>query len=182
MKLFLSTLIALSSLSFNPALAQSRWRAYSPPDRSFTVELPGAPKFKRGRLSRQDDLMFRRGGFGYTAYTIRSRRGSPETIFNIGVLLLTTPIDDREFDENTYTFIGIYGGDKEDSNFKKNAAVRVHGFHGREYIYEVGESVGRALFINAGKRAYFLIYHTESARELSSEAVTRMFSTFRPVS
>lgn len=180
MRTLILILLVLISAGFNSILAQPGQRIYSPPNKCFTVELPEAPKFRRIRMTR-NDIMFRRGGSGYAAYYISPSLNSYETIFTTGVLRLYVPMNNQEFDDNTYVFMSMYGGDKEDSAFKKKADVTIAGFHGREYVYEASEAVGRALFINAGKHVYFLIYHTKSEEELSSEVVVRMFSTFKPV-
>lgn len=166
-------------VSISQVDSQSNWRIFSPPDKSFTVELPRTPKFQRKKVNPRKDALFENTIMG-DAYTFRLRQNDPESVFSISVFYLSAPVNNQLFNQRAKSLALIIGGDKEDSDFTKKADVRVNGFHGREFIYEKGVISGRALFINAGKRIYFLLYHTDVEGEISSETIVRIFETFKP--
>ena len=176
--LLVPLMLALASADYTAA--QSGWRVYTPPDKSFTVELPKPPKFRRKKVKPKDDLFEGRTQFG-DAYILKLRQGDPESFFSIGVFHLSTAIGNQQFDERVYLLALIIGGDKEDSDFTKKADVIVNGFHAREFIFQKGNVSGKSLFVNAGKRIYALQYYTEVEGEVLSENVNRLFDTFHLV-
>lgn len=98
--------------------------------------------------------------------------------FSFGVLHLSKPISNPQFDGTVNSNVLWIGGD--DKHFSKESDVVAGGFHGREFVYNKGIASGRALFINAGSRIYLMLFHTEVAGDISSETVSRIFRTFKP--
>src|SRR5215213_3217905 len=156
--------------------AQSSWQVFSPPDKSFTVELPTQP---RRPLNKEEsaESIFENIKSAYV-YTLKLRSNDPVPDFSFGVLYLSKPLSNPKFDETVNSNMLWIGGD--DKHFSKESDVIVSGFHGREFIYEKGIASGRALFINAGSRIYVMLFHTEVEGDISSEAVSRIFRTFKP--
>lgn len=161
------------------AHAQSSWLMFSPPDKSFTVELPEKPQRPKPPNNKEESsgFLFKNIKSGY-AYTFSLRKNDPVPDFSFGVAHLSKPISDSRFDESANSNMLWIGGD--DKHFSKEADVVVSGFHGREFVYDKGNASGRALFINAGYRIYYMMFHTEVEGDISSEAVARIFRTFKP--
>jgi hypothetical protein len=171
-------LILLISSEF--ADAQSNRQVFSPPDKSFTVELPGKPRRAKPPSSTEESVesLFENTKSAH-AYALSLRKNNPPPEFSFGVLHLSKPLSNSQFDEAVNSHMLWLGGD--DKHFSKEADVVVNGFHGREFIYDKGIASGRALFINASGRIYLMLFHTEVEGDISSEAVSRIFSTFKPV-
>ena len=176
-RIFLVSL-TLALVSPNLTAAQSGWPVYTPPDKSFKVELPEPAKFRRKKVKPKDDLFEGKTKVGDT-YILKLRQGNPESFFSISVFHLFSPVNNRQFDERVYLLALIVGGDKEESDFTKRADVIVDGFHGREFIFQKGNVNGRLLFINAGRRIYALQYYSEVEGEIDSKNAARIFDTFR---
>lgn len=156
--------------------AQLAWHQFSPPDESFTVELPAKPLHAIGRADSSGSI-FENIKSAYI-YTLSLNANDSATGCSFGVLHLSRLLSDREFDESVNSNMLWIGGD--DKHFSKEADVIVSGFHGREFIYDKGIASGRALVINARNRVYLLLFHTEIEGEVSSERVARIFRTFKP--
>ena len=163
------------------AYAQSSWQVFSPPDKSFTVELPERPRQAKPPSNTEEsaESFFENTKSAY-AYTLSLRKNDPVPEFSFGVLHLSKPMGNSQFDETVNSNMLWIGGD--DKHFSKEADVVVSGFHGREFIYDKGIASGRALFINAGSRIYLVLFHTEVEGDISSVAVSRIFRTFKPAS
>lgn len=158
------------------ATAQSTWLRFSTPDKSLTIALPGTPK---ATTNKQDsaEIIFEnvRSSYVYDL-RLRSRSDAPELSF--GVLHLSKPLTNRAFDEIVNSNMLWMGGD--DKHFSKEADVRIAGFHAREFIYKKGNDSGRALFVNGGRRVYFLMVQTEDKSEAASKKVSKIFRSFQP--
>jgi hypothetical protein len=159
--------------------AQSSWKVFSPPDKSFTVELPEKPRQAKPPSDTEEsaESLFENTKSAY-AYTLSLRKNDPVPEFSFGVLYLSKPMSNSRFDEAVNSNMLWIGGD--DKHFSKEADVVLSGFHGREFIYDKGIASGRALFINARNRIYLMLFHTEVEGDISSEAVSRIFRTFKP--
>jgi len=158
-------------------MAQSTWRPFSTKDKSLTIDLPGRPK----RLTNKKEspaIIFEhvRSSDAYTLL-LRSESDIPEICF--GVVHLSKPLTNRTFDDTVNSNMLWIGGD--DKHFSKEMDVRVGGFHGREFIYNKGIVLGKAVFVNGGRRIYFLMYQSEDEREASSEQVSKIFASFQPL-
>ena len=161
--------------------AQGNWRVYSPPDRSFTVELPQEPRHtNKIDPTSTDEASFFECTKSVDAYEIQLKPQSPEYAFVIGVFDVSGCRRKAEtFTKEVKDLIAILGGDNK--RLIKNEQVTVNGLPGREFIYENGELYGRVLLINAGKRIYMLTYTNNSSGGTSSAETIRMFSSFRPL-
>lgn len=177
--LHLLACILLVLVSSKLASAQLSWRVFSPTDKSFTVELPERPRqvTPPGNTEEPPESLFENIRSAYV-YTFSLRRNEPMAGFSFGVLHLSKPISKSQFDQTVNSSMLWIGGD--DKHFSKEADAVVSGFHGREFIYDKGIASGRALFISAGSRIYLMLYHTEVEGDIASEAVARIFRTFKP--
>ena len=177
----LSSVILL--LTANHLGAQSAWRLYLPPDKSFSLELPGKAKLQRGVTDKEVKRFFEGGLFDTAkfvgAYSVKGISRDAKPNLWISVYRPSKPIDDRAFDEEVHLNALIIGGDKEDSDFAKQANVLAGRFHGREYLFERNKTYYRLRFINAGNRIYFLMYCSKN-EEVSSEVADKIFASFKP--
>lgn len=160
---------------------QRNWRVYSPPDKSFTVELPQEPRHtNKMDPTSADEASFFECTKSVDAYEIQLKPQSPEYAFVIGVFDVSgCPRKAETFNNEVKDLIAILGGDNK--RLIKNEQVKVNGLPGREFIYANGELYGRVLVINAGKRIYMLTYTNNSSSTTSSAETIRMFSSFRPL-
>jgi hypothetical protein len=172
----LSFLIAFAMAGAKVVHAQSNWHGFSPPDKSFTVELPATPQRPVKKEGSAESIFENiKSAYVYTL-SLRSNDAVPDLSF--GILYPSNALTNGKFNETVNSNMLWIGGD--DKHFLKEADVVVSGFHGREFIYEKGIASGRALFINGGSRIYLVLFHTEVEGDISSEAVSRIFRTFKP--
>lgn len=166
-----------------PNRTQSGWRVYSPPDKSFTVELPGEPQHTNKldpTSSDENEKSFFKCTKSINGYVFPLRPAHPANVFVIGVFDVSDCKRKRElFDEEVKGLVTVIGGDNK--RLVSDSAVRTDGLPGREFIYENGDSYGRVLIVNAGRRIYLLSYTTDVRGATTSSEATRMFSSFRPV-
>lgn len=162
-------------------VTQSGWRVYSPPNKSFTVELPREPR-RTNKLdpTSSDEESFFECTKSVDAYELQLRPKSPEYAFVIGVFDVSACQRKPEtFNEEVEGLVAVIGGDNK--RLLSDSKVNVDGLSGREFMYENGDLHGRVLIVNAGKRIYFLTYTTDIPGGTSSPEATRMFKTFHPV-
>lgn len=154
------------------------WRRFSPPDRSFTIELPARPKLVKNKQDSPQALFnFGKVNSGY-AYKVKlGFEKEPELL--VAVARLSRPLRDEAFDKTVDSLMLFVAGD--DKHFSRKSDVVVAGFHGREFVYDKGVMRGRALFLNSGRRVYLLIFGTEVDGAISSSTVERVFKSFRPL-
>jgi hypothetical protein len=160
---------------------QLNWRVYSPPDKSFTVELPQEPR-RTNKMdpTSNDEASFFECTKSVDAYEIQLKPQSPEYAFVIGVFNVSGCQRKAEtFNKEVKGLVAVIGGD--DKRLIKDKQVKVNGLPGREFIYENGELYGRVLVVNAGKRIYMVTYTNDASGTTTSAETTRMFSSFRPV-
>ncbi len=163
---------------------QSGWRVYFPPNKNFTVELPGEPHPTNnpdpGGVDERSFLEWFKCTRSVAFYVLRLRPSSPANAFVIGDFDVSgCKRKPQLFDEEVKGLVAILGGDNK--QIISNSAVVVNGLPGHEFIYENGEVNGRVLIINASRRIYALLYESDVPRAASSPETTRMFSSFRPV-
>jgi hypothetical protein len=167
-------IVVLAVLSIIPAQtnAQTRWLHYSPPDKSFTVELPRKPKYKRQKLDYEREGLFE-GNSHVDWYDFSPNESG--TVGVVAVYYVPQEKSQRQFDEESDSIMLVVGGD--DKKFVKQESVTVNGLKGRDYIYSKGSVRGRVLIVNAGKRIFFLQYHTEAG--VLPTFVAKIFDSFR---
>jgi len=182
----MSTLAASAQLKGYPTTpnqTQSDWRVYSPPDKSFTVELPGEPH-QTNKLdpasSDENEKSFFECTKSIKAYSLPLRPEHPANVFVIGVFNMSGCKRKPElFDEEVKGLVTLIGGD--DKSLISDSATRANDLPAREFIYENGDRYGRVLIVNGGRRIYLLSYTTDIRGATTSPEATRMFSSFRPV-
>jgi hypothetical protein len=170
----LPVVLAVLSIISAQTNAQARWLHYSPPNKSFTVELPGRPKYKRQKLDYEREGLFE-GNSHVDLYDFSPNESG--TVGLVAVYYVQKVRSQRQFDEESDSIMLMVGGD--DKEFLKQESVTVSGLHGRDYIYRKGSVRGRVLIINAGKRICFLQYHTEAG--VLPTFVAKIFDSFRIV-
>lgn len=190
--LFATTALAATLFAVNSAnspvqgypivqnLTQSGWRVYSPPDKSFTVELPQEPRrVNKIDPTSSDEESFFECTKSVDAYELQLNPKSPEYAFVIGVFDVSACQRRPEtFNKEVENLVAVIGGDNK--RLIKDEKVKVNGLPGREFIYENGDLHGRVLIVNAGKRIYMLTYTNDTSGAITSAETTRMFSSFRP--
>ena len=137
--------------------AQTRLVTFSPPDRSFRIKIPSKPSHVHSSLDYERQGLFE-GNFAADTYDF-----SPNDSGTVGVITvfhLARAKSRRQFNKESDSIMLVVGGD--DKEFLKRTSIRTSGLHGREYLYSKGDIRGRVLIVNAGKKIFFLQYHTES--------------------
>jgi len=160
---------------------QSGWRIYSPPDNSFTVELPQEPRHtNKIDPTSADEASFFECTKSVDAYELQLKPQFPEYAFVIGVFDVSGCQRKPEtFNKEAKGLVAVIGGDNK--RLIKDEQVKVNGLPGRQFIYENGDLYGRVLVLNAGKRIYMLTYTNDAAGTTTSPETNRMFRTFRLV-
>jgi hypothetical protein len=177
-------LIALGVCSVSHA--QPKWFVYSPPDKSFSVELPWKPHYEHRNYSdfagNMRGRMERFKGTNYlNYYYLQMYENETSTDFYISVYDVARKRSDKEFDDEVDSMISPpKQAEDKDWHLVKDEAVTVNGLHGREYVYERGKLSGRMLIVNAGHFIYVLHYHTEDKKGVARPSVERVFNTFQP--
>lgn len=162
--------------------AQSDWRVFSPPDKSFTVELPGEMRHTNNPDPEGTDAESFLEWFVCTKsvdfYVLPLRPRSSANAFLIGVFKTSCPRTQQMFDEEVKGLVAVIGGDNK--RLISNSVVQVNGLPGREFIYENGDDYGRVAIVNGGRRIYVLSYETDIPHATFSPEANRIFRTFNP--
>ena len=176
-KILLAVLVTI--LLCAQATQAQTWRRFSPPNRSFIIELPARPKpVKNKEDSPQTLFNLGKAKSGYAYKVNLGFEKDPELL--VGVTDLSKPLSDSEFDKTVDSLMLFVAGD--DKHFSRKTDLVVGGFHGRDFMYDKGVMRGRALFMNSGRRIYLLIVGTEVDDDaISSTTVQRIFKSFRPL-
>jgi hypothetical protein len=151
--------------------AQPAWREFSPRDLSFKIELP--PQLKHRHAEEPFGLHELFNGLSSETYDFSPPVSG--TSAAVVVAKMSKPLRNSQFDKIADSGMLIIGGD--DKTFSSMRSIPVNGKHAREYFYEKGSVRGRVVMVNAGRKIFFLQYHTEDG-ELP-KFVTRLFSSFR---
>ena len=162
--------ILIASLVLSAALvshAQSSWRVFSPPDKSFRIET-------QVLLNRIDDMYGDTSPGGYKAIDVFGGKSKSQGSFLIVIL---TPSEEMRREHPNGNELGglqfMIGGD--DAQPLNEKAIIVRGLKGKEFIYD--RSRGRIL--DAGERIFILAYVGRNAQDLTSPAATRFFNSFQ---
>ncbi len=182
MKHFLLMTFLLLTLQIIVA-AQPKSVTFSPPDKSFSVELPTSAKLEKPKRNAEDSSgneLF--GGIKANAgngYLIKLTSDENYASVSVGSLVPLKPLDRKTFiaDVNSYMLF-LFGDNK---HFSREADTVVNGFSGREFVFEKGSGSGRALFVNSGKRIYMLTYFEEEDGQPTSEIINKLFASFKPM-
>lgn len=175
-----SALVVILAAGWNTR-AQPKWQVYTAANKSFSVELPTKPIYKRRRLASYVGLSrdrYFKGSSYEEFYDLNIYRSDSFTRFSISVFEVAETRSEREFAEEADSIIAAVGG--ESMRLLKNDSVRVNGLQGREYVYEKGKASSRVLMVNGGKRIYILRFFTDDEKGIHREPVERIFNTFQP--
>lgn len=162
--------ILVVSLVLSAALvsaAQSSWRVFSPPDKSFRIETPVL-------LNRIYDMYGDTSPDGYKTVDVFGGASKSQGSFLIVVL---TPSEEMRSKNPNGNELGglefVIGGD--DAQPLEEKAIIVGGFKGKEFVYD--RSRGRIL--DAGERIFILAYGGKNSKSPTSPTITRFFNSFR---
>jgi len=183
----LLTLVFLAALLSGVVHAQGRpWRAYSPSDSSFSVELP-APLRKvmsfqgeHGANLEPDQQM--KGASCYAAIETTPRESRFGIIVFKDKYLRKIPMSRKEFVTSLgYTFLA---DDDEAQFLKVPVLVRNNGLLGQEYLYVKESEHSSSLYtrgriFDAGSSFYVLVYVGRDEKDLTSPDAERFFNSFR---
>lgn len=143
--LFAPVLIAAIATSANSQLQgcslkrnqpQSTWRLYSPPDKSFTVELPREPR-RTDKIdpTSADEASFFECTESVEAYELKLKPQSPEYAFVIGVFDVSGCRRKAEiFNQEVNGLVAVIGGDNK--HLIKIEQVKINGLPGRVHLPE----------------------------------------------
>ncbi len=174
--------------------AQPKWQVYTPSDKSFSVDLPWKPIYRRRNLqylvSKTETLTqniprfdrLRTPVFKGTSvddwYDLSMYTDESSTIFFIHLYEVRYKRSAEDFDSEVRQIMRVETC--KSCTFLKDEGVVLNGLSGREIIYQKGKESGRVLFINAGSRVYIVSFQTEDKKGVARGPVDRVFSTFQP--
>ncbi|MDX6304352.1 MAG: hypothetical protein QOI77_1321 [Blastocatellia bacterium] len=163
--------------------AQPKWRVYTSPNKSFSVELPWNPNYVRrntaGMVGGPGGVVAFRGTWAEDIYNLSMYIDEEHTSFVIRVYNLSARDSEKEFDaEGKLT--PITSGRQKPDEWQENP-VTINGLRGREVIYKKGKVASRLLIVFADHRIYQVEFVTEDKRGISRGPVNRVFGTFQPV-
>lgn len=170
----------LAAIVFSEGIeAQPKWKVYTAPDKSFSVELPWKPIYSRrnfiGFVSGTPTMFGSRAGdiYDLSMYT-------NESFTHFFIIVYDVPLrrNEQEFDAEADSIMEKVNGSNK--RFIKHEAVTFNGLHGQQYVYERGKLSGVAVLINAGHRVYFIHFYTENSKGIARGPVNRVFTTFEP--
>ena len=157
--------------------AQSDWQVYSPPDRSFSVEVPKTPHDEAESYEGLDEST--PGGWkpvhSYAAVASLERlRAYFISVFEVDG---ARGADDKAIDEFIYELAG------EDKRLTRSEQISVDGLRGRDYTLSsrgADEPVFmRVRLVQAGARLYVLTYVSDNSGDLDSPSALRFLNSLR---
>lgn len=157
--------------------AQSDWQVYSPPDRSFTVEVP-KPRHDEVEAYEGLDEPTPDGWkpvHSYTAVASLERlRAYFISVFEVDG---ARGADDKALDEFIHELAG------EDKRLTRAEQTSVDGLRGRDYILSsrgADEPVFmRVRLVQSGARLYVLTYVSDNSGDLDSPSAQRFLNSLR---
>lgn len=189
MKSFISIAFAtlLAAQTCLTGAAQGRnWRTYLPPDRSFSIELPGrltkVSSFDGEHGANSDPSQREKGVSSYFAAEGATEDG------RLGIVVINGNSEFSDSQDRTEALEGLSWfliADEDELQFL-TAATRIQhrGLVGQEYFYIKDVADHRPLFtrgriFDAGTRIYVLIFIGRDVKDLSSKDAERFFGSFR---
>jgi hypothetical protein len=174
--LFISLIAALDSDS-------PRWRVYSSPDKSFSVELPAPLQrvtFFEGKhgASNEQGLDADKNVSYYAALQ------STPKVREYGVIVIdeeSKGLSPPEREKRVAGLEFLIGGD--DAIPTSERTVHANGLTGKEYVYaeEIADGIyTRGRIFDAGKKIYVIVFRGRTAEDLSSPDAERFLNSFRP--
>ena len=182
--IFIVTVVLLAAQTSYVAYTQnSSWRAYSAPDRSFSVELP-APLRKVISFSGEHNASLdpdQKSGWCPCYAAIET---SPEdSRFGIIVtnarqkILRAKP---REGGYGLYWYLGaVLIGNEDEAEPTSVKEISVNGLKGKEYIYTRGGVYTRGRIFEVGGKIYVVVFVGKDDNDLTSSDAERFLNSFR---
>jgi hypothetical protein len=189
--------IAISALAVVVSITQANhiayaqkegWRVYSPPDKSFKVELPAPLRevmsFEGEHGANLEPDQKGEGGTCYAAIDTTPK----ESRFGIIVINERTRakfLRSVKRDKLLGYLSAVFIGDDDETQFMKAPIeVKHHGVTGKEYFYIKDVTVNRPLFtrgriFDTGKKIYILVFVGRDAKDLTSVDAERFLTSFR---
>lgn len=175
-------LMLLTLLIASLASDAQSWRVYSPPDKSFTVELPASMQrvtFFEGKhgASNEPGLDADKNVASYAAL-----QTTPE-VREYGVIVIdgkSKELDSAEREKRVAGLDFVIGGD--DATPTSVQTVHASTLTGKEYVYakEIAEGIyTRGRVFDAGERIYVIVFRARTAKDLNSPDAERFLNSFR---
>lgn len=191
MKLGFTFLFFVGLLSFSLVYAHGQtnaWRPYSPPDKSFTIELPApltkVDSFEGEHGAYEVDKSEKRICCAYAAIET-----TPEES-RFGIIVIQKKA--RGFEkinldnEETLSFLALnlIGDDDFSSYMKKPSHIVQDGLKGREYFYIKDDKLNNVTQYNRGRifitkdKIYVAVFVGKDENDLKSQDANRFFDSF----
>ena len=177
--LAVALLVIQSSLA---AHAQNKgWRVYSPPDGSFSVELP-APLRKVASFEGEHGASLASDQRIRWASCYAAIETTPEDS-RFGIIVINGRAKFLRWQprEEFLSYLRILIGDDDRPEPTSETVIHANGLKGKEYVYTSGMSTRGRIF-DTGSRIYILVFVGRVGRDdedLTSPAAERFFNSFR---
>jgi hypothetical protein len=170
-------------LTVSSQIYAQNWRTYSPPDNSFTIEVPALMRrvtWFEGQhgIETEPDPDIDKSVTPFAALQ------SEPQVREYGVVVLDGKSKELPSKNREDRIAGLWfliGGD--DATPTNERIVRVSGFNGKEYVYakEISdERYTRGRIIDAGEKIYVIVFVAKTAEDLNSSDAERFLNSFRP--
>jgi hypothetical protein len=167
---------------------KENWRVYSPPDNSFSIELPAPLRevmsFEGEHGANLEPNQKTEGGTRYAAIETTPE----ESRFGIIVVHERTRakfLRSLKRDELLDYLSAVLIGDDDETQFMKAPVeVKYNGLTGREYFYVKDITINDPLFtrgriFDTGKKMFILIFVGRDTKDLTSPDAERFLNSFR---
>ena len=157
--------------------AQADWQVHSPPDRSFTVEVPKTPHDEAESYEGLDEST--PGGWKpvHTHVAVASLERLRAYFISVFEVDGARGADDKAIDDFIHALAG------KDKRVTGSEQIGVNGLRGRDYtLSSKGDDEHefmRVRFVQAGARLYLLTYVTDTAGDLDSPSARRFLNSLR---
>lgn len=162
--------------------AQPKWRLYTAPDNSFSVEVPWKPIYRIRRTITSsvsgDALGPFTGTMAEDPYDLSMYVDEQSTHFQIKVYSVAQARDEIAFERESDSVVLKIAGDK--SNILKRESVSVNGLQALHYVYAHQKAQSRILIVNGNHRIFMLWFFTEDKKGIDRGPVNKVFNTFQP--
>jgi hypothetical protein len=159
------------------------WVLFSPPDGSFSVELPKMPT-KTSKLnpgSSDETGYFRCTKALESAYKLEISTNNPNSFFDLGVFDVSQcKRKPRDFSNETNRLVKIYAADDDTDQIIKDQSLTVNGYPARLFVTKTGSGVFVwQLFVETKNKIFWLAYDSDDSRGLSFDEPKRIIDSFR---
>lgn len=161
-----------SAYSILPVISpQAGWRVFSPPDKTFTVELPGEPQHDSDDPISDDALT----GESYTALD-----ASLNLRFYSINIICTTQLKAKGVRMDAITDLLMGGATTNSGRRFSKSKIVVDGLPGYEFVSfkADGQDYVRGRLVDADSRIYILMVVSDEAKDVPSPSVIRFLNSF----